>query len=174
MNSCPECGMENLPGAIFCRECAAPMHPTLQAVGRPVSSLPLTPITSSLEHPSPLPKEQMQPATEKKQVRFVFPKIRGDEVVVVLAGVVWIGRADPGGEGTVELDLTPYQGYERGVSRRHATIELCTPGVVLVDRHSSNGTWLNGHRLHPGEPYLLPDQAQVRFGNLVVYLTIEH
>lgn len=172
MIACIECGMENYLGAIFCQECAAPLHPTIQGVGRPVSNLPLAPATGSLEHPAPLAKELAQPHQGKKRLRFVFPKIRGDEVVVTLSGVVWIGRADSSGS-PLALDLTPYQGYERGVSRRHATIELCTPGAVLIDRNSSNGTWLNGSRLRPGEPYLLPDQAQVRFGNLVVYLKIE-
>lgn len=174
MITCAECGMDNYPGALFCRECGAPLHPAARTIGRPISNPPLAaePLPTT-EQPVPLSRELLQPGGGDKRLRIVIPSVQEEALVLALAGMAWIGRADPAAATPPELDLTLYQGYERGVSRRHATIESCAPGVVLTDRNSSNGTWLNGYRLRPGEPYLLPDQAQVRFGNLLVYLSVE-
>jgi hypothetical protein len=118
-------------------------------------------------------RDLLQPGSGSKRLRVVIPHVQEESLMLGLSGLVWIGRADPSASSPPELDLTSYEGYERGVSRRHATIELCTPGAVLTDRNSSNGTWLNGYRLQPGEPYLLPGRSQVRFGNLLVHLAIE-
>jgi hypothetical protein len=166
--------MENYLGALFCRECGGPLHPAAQTIRKPVSSLPLPPaLPPATPRPVLLSREVLHPGSAHKQLRIVFPHAQEKALVLGLSAVVWIGRADPSESNPPELDLTDYQGYERGVSRRHATIELCAPGAVLTDRNSSNGTWLNGYRLRPGEPYLLPDRAEVRFGNLLVSLAIE-
>jgi hypothetical protein len=174
MRTCSECGKENYPGALFCQECGAPLHPAATTIRRPVSSLPFPaePPTAT-PPPIPLSRESLRPGGTRKQLRIFIPHAQEKALMLGLSGIVWIGRAAPSESNPPELDLAGYQGYERGVSRRHATIELCTPGVVLTDRNSSNGTWLNGHRLRPGVPYLLPGHAQVRFGNLLVHLAIE-
>jgi hypothetical protein len=173
---CAECGTENYPGALFCLECGAPLHPVAQTIGRPIFRQP-SPAEppSELEQPLLLSKELLHPGNGEKRLRLTIPSSQEEGLELALSGseIVWIGRAESKVVVRPEIDLTPYQGYERGVSRRHATVEFCAPGVVLTDRNSSNGTRLNGHRLQPGEPYLLPDKAQVQFGNLLVYLTIE-
>ena len=87
------------------------------------------------------------------------------------AAVIHIGRADPDSGFSPELDLTPFGALERGVSRRHATIQWAEGGYVLIDQHSNNGTWLEGARLVAGYAYQLPPRANVRFGDLVVQLT---
>jgi pSer/pThr/pTyr-binding forkhead associated (FHA) protein len=97
----------------------------------------------------------------------------GHSVELILrAALIQVGRADPAAGFVPELDLTPYGGLERGVSRRHATIQWVEDGIILVDRHSSNGTWLNGVRLVAGYAYQVPPDAGVRFGDLLVHISV--
>lgn len=50
----------------------------------------------------------------------------------------------------------------RGVSRLHAQIEARGPRYWLLDEHSANGTFVNGHRIR--EPHLLTDQDAIGLG----------
>ena len=86
--------------------------------------------------------------------------------------VIHVGRADPDAGFSPELDLTPFDGLERGVSRRHAAIQWAAGGFVIIDQHSNNGTWLDNVRLVPGYAYQLPPRATIRFGDLVVQLVV--
>jgi hypothetical protein len=52
------------------------------------------------------------------------------------------------------------------VSRVHAHIELRRELAVICDEGSSNGTFLDGHRLVPGQKTLLVPGARLRFGAL--------
>jgi DNA-binding winged helix-turn-helix (wHTH) protein len=52
-----------------------------------------------------------------------------------------------------------------GVSRRHALVE-CTNGIFYItDQHSSWGTYVNGQRLTPHEPYRLTSEALIGLGS---------
>ncbi|VDB82671.1 unnamed protein product [Peniophora sp. CBMAI 1063] len=46
----------------------------------------------------------------------------------------------------------------------HCTIALDEEGVRLTENHTTNGIWVNGKRLSPGEPCVLQDGDSVRFG----------
>lgn len=71
------------------------------------------------------------------------------------------------------VDLTKFDAFAIGVSRRHAMIRATGDKYVLIDLNSSNGTWLNGLRLTPSKPYDLPNSAVIQLGRmalLVVYV----
>jgi len=72
------------------------------------------------------------------------------------------------GETTSEptVDLTGFEAFSMGVSRRHALIKSTGKKYVLIDLNSSNGTWLNGQRLAPTRPYELPSGAVIQLGHL--------
>jgi hypothetical protein len=46
-----------------------------------------------------------------------------------------------------DIDLTPYQAFDHGVSRLHAVIRRLDNQIVVMDLGSSNGSYLNGVRL---------------------------
>ena len=52
------------------------------------------------------------------------------------------------------------------VSRIHARIELRTDGFYINDLYSTNGTWLNGRRIEPGNAVRLSDGAALGMGSL--------
>lgn len=76
------------------------------------------------------------------------------------------GRDDPETKERPDIDLIPYGGYNMGISRRHAALELVGKRLSIRDLRSSNGTFLNDVRLDAYEPHQLRDGDTVRLGNL--------
>ena len=59
--------------------------------------------------------------------------------------------------------------HHKTVSRRHAVIsQHPTRGLYLTDVGSSNGTWINRHRLQASEQRRLHDGDVIQFGKLTV------
>lgn len=73
----------------------------------------------------------------------------------------------------VEIDLTPYGGKSRGVSRRHAKIHFDkeTGNWLAEDLASQFGTFVNDQKLE--NSYALVDGVKIRFGGLIFGVTIE-
>ena len=84
-----------------------------------------------------------------------------------------LGRA---GELTAEsiIDLTSFEAFAEGVSRRHAMIKALEDKYVLIDLNSSNGTWLNGERLVPTRPYDLPSGGTIQLGRMKLVVFYSH
>lgn len=81
-----------------------------------------------------------------------------------------LGRQDEGSPPqAMLLDTSPLGGIELGVSRHHASILLNDDTTLqLIDHNSSNGTFLNGQRLTPGQARMLRDGDQIRIARLVL------
>ncbi len=58
------------------------------------------------------------------------------------------------------------------VSRKHARIERRTDGYYVTDLFSTNGTFLDGHRLESGHAVLLNDGAQLTIASLHFQISI--
>ncbi len=136
MPVCAFCQASVIDGMLFCAECGAALIPQIGG-SRPTTARLLVPaLNQSLE-------------------------LRGP-------GVWILGRkrgTTP--DGAIYLDLSPYNAYELGVSRAHARLEIRRDGRgYLTDLASRNGTWVNGRRLQPHQPYPLPPVATLRLGRL--------
>jgi pSer/pThr/pTyr-binding forkhead associated (FHA) protein len=68
----------------------------------------------------------------------------------------------------IEFDADPQA--LMSVSRKHAAIHRTDAGFFLEDLNSTNGTWLNGRILIPGQPYRLRSADQVRLGEQILYV----
>lgn len=78
-----------------------------------------------------------------------------------------IGRADGDHEQPdPDLDLTSHLALEHGVSRQHAVLIPSADGLYLADLGSTNGTWVNGQFVGPGERFPLSVGDRVEFGLL--------
>jgi len=77
---------------------------------------------------------------------------------------ITIGRRDPVTGIQPSVDLTGLD-QERSVSRRHAKLERRERRLYLVeDLGTTNGTFLNGKRIAPGEPVEVNAGDLLRFG----------
>ncbi|GAB4439620.1 MAG: FHA domain-containing protein [Anaerolineae bacterium] len=102
-------------------------------------------------------------------VEQAMPTVHGGslaKIVVQLAGqesreeflskaVTTIGR----GRGSMIQVVSPI------VSGSHAKIELTRKGHTITDLESTNGTYVNGQRLKPGQPHLLATNDIIRFAD---------
>ncbi len=89
-----------------------------------------------------------------------LPVPTGDRIIV--------GRKtdDPDDPHQPDIDLTPFDADEKGVSRRHLQVSCKGDLIVVTDLGSKNGTWLNDQRLPAriGKP--LRDGDHLRLGML--------
>jgi pSer/pThr/pTyr-binding forkhead associated (FHA) protein len=179
MIACVECGAQHYPGALFCDACGAAVHPAAQALVEAVTPHPRRGAEArkkaadeagaphpQVELPPPLPAEP----PKAPPLRVVIP--HQETELTLQSKLIQVGRADPESGFSPELDLTPYDGFEHGVSRRHAAIQWVEGSYVILDQHSVNGTWLDGIRLMAGYAYQIPPGAEIRFGELVVQISI--
>jgi hypothetical protein len=88
------------------------------------------------------------------------------ELAVELNERIILGRKSPDTQTLVNLDFTPYQAVDKGVSRVHATLYRVNNTVHILDMNSSNGTFLNGRRLTPYQERILRDGDEVSLGKL--------
>lgn len=87
-----------------------------------------------------------------------------------------IGRSTSGSAVIPDIDVGPYGGDKLGVSRLHLTIrfEVATHTLSVFDLGSSNGSYINGQRLHPHEVRVLRDGDELRLGKLVISVRFKH
>jgi pSer/pThr/pTyr-binding forkhead associated (FHA) protein len=128
------------PGDAFCSSCGA----SLEAA--PVQAPPaVSPITG-------VPRL----VVDKTGAEIPLPE--GEEIIV--------GREDPVSGVYPEVDTTPHDGDEAGVSRQHAMIRRKAGGYTLQDLDSTNFTFLNQQKLTPKIEHDLKDGDQIRLGRL--------
>lgn len=79
-----------------------------------------------------------------------------------------IGRLESASEDdeAPDLDMSPHRAAALGVSRRHAALVPRADGLFLVDLHSTNGTWVNGTYLPPGQRHRLKPGDKIELGLL--------
>lgn len=81
-----------------------------------------------------------------------------------------IGRKSTNNDREVVLDLAPFGGQERGVSRYHAMIISVDGQLVIKDMNSKNGTLLNGFALKPSVEYPLSPNDTITVGDIAIQI----
>ena len=71
-----------------------------------------------------------------------------------------------------DINLAPFKGYEWGISRLHAMLDIDHDNVTLTDNNSSNGTFHSGQKLTPHSPYALHHGDIFMLGKLRLQILI--
>ncbi len=157
---CPTCGQEEYYGTLFCRECGTPLFES----GNTTQNLPTTaPETQILQDPSLVAREPV--------AGVILQLPQGETLTLRGTGEWTLGRRSP--NSAADIDLTPYQAYEHGVSRMHAALRITTEGAFVIDLNSANGTFLNGLKLRPHTPYPLHHGDRLLLGKLALKVSLE-
>lgn len=77
-----------------------------------------------------------------------------------------VGRVSAGQSILPDVDLEPYDAYQAGVSRLHASIRVMEHGMSITDLGSSNGTRVNNKKLKPHQEHPLSNKDIIRLGRL--------
>jgi pSer/pThr/pTyr-binding forkhead associated (FHA) protein len=154
---------ENLEGVFYCEECGRLLHKQTATTLRTRQFEPLPSIPASDMEEETIPV--------KRDVSLVLLIRDSVEPIVLDPGErTTIGRMDLRRPERPDVDLTPYGGMEKGVSRIHAAVERMGNLLMLVDLSSSNGTFLNGRRLQADRPYPLREGDEVQLGKMVIHI----
>lgn len=83
-----------------------------------------------------------------------------------------LGRVSENQPIMPDIDLTPYQAYDNGVSRIHAVIKRNDKRVSMMDLGSSNGTFINKERLTPNVEIPIGNNDILSLGNLKIQILL--
>jgi pSer/pThr/pTyr-binding forkhead associated (FHA) protein len=105
----------------------------------------------------------------EKGLALYLPRL-SEPLVIADRNIITLGRKDPISGIDPVVDLTNHHGAELGVSRFHAEISITDGRYYMKDMGSTNGTWINGKRIHPYRLTPLRSGDQVRLGHLSIVI----
>jgi pSer/pThr/pTyr-binding forkhead associated (FHA) protein len=170
MPTCPACNHENAVEVDVCAQCSAPLGKLRAGEddNTPHIRPPLLePKVSVSRHPSSENRSWIPGSLA------LFIENAAEPVITPLKQQVFLGRHSVDTTVLLGVDLGPYEGVERGISRTHAVIRRSGDGLTIQDLASTNGTWLNKERLPPFLPKPLKPGDHVRLGLLEMTLYFE-
>ena len=101
---------------------------------------------------------------QNQRVMLIVPEATTKPVGLEIRGNFVIGRGDE--DQKIDLDLTQMGATNKGVSRRHAIIQIISNLLYISDAGSTNGTFLNGTRIEFGNVMPVEDGDVLSFGSL--------
>jgi hypothetical protein len=144
--TCPECLHRNQIGALFCDQCA-----------RDLTGAGL------VMEPGPAEGEEAHAV--------LYIEDAPEPIGIQSIGEMVMGRADEDSTTGPELDLSPFQGLEKGVSREHAVLRWQGDVLFVVDLGSTNGTFVNGNRLAEQQVWRLNHGDKIHLGKLALRIS---
>lgn len=167
---CQNCSARQLDGTIFCTECGA----SLIDAGPPESTRELD--VSVIESHDPVlvsgPSSGDDPQSAHTVTLVVVSSRR--RIEVNLSDEALIGRADPTRGIMPDIDLSPFGGYDAGVSRRHAILSYRDGAYRVEDLGSANGTFVNGRQIDPMCATPVKHGDEIMCGTLLLRLEIRN
>jgi pSer/pThr/pTyr-binding forkhead associated (FHA) protein len=170
MLTCPNCQKKNVLGAIFCQNCGVQLvFGDGEMVGRDSERSVTSPANESA---SAAPAPSVIPAVPADSKLALYLQDTNEVVPLIDREEITLGRAIEGQPIIPDLDLTPYNGYEKGVSRLHASIKIDENHVTVTDLGSANGTRINGVKLPPNQPQTVAHGDMLTLGKLQTQILI--
>lgn len=167
---CPTCKHEEIVGALFCSECGATLsHSEVSPTVTLVVENERIPETGALEGKTAAPEDTIPVRGILVSIKILktgqtIPLEDGEEFI--------LGRV--GGKQPIlpDIDLTPYGGYEEGISRLHAIIKVTHDQISITDLGSANGTWVNGKKATAHSPYGLENGDILTLGKFQAIILV--
>ena len=168
MNICPSCLHDNMAGILLCGVCGKVMQVRRDDKTLRVEDLP----EEFIDRLDALSPDRSGHFGQGNTLVVHFHEADKSLTLRPTKAIIF-GRSAAGSLRQSDVDLTPYDAYEKGVSRIHAALDRDEAWLTLVDLGSSNGTRVNGLALRPHEPAVLQDSDVIQMGKLVlsVYFT---
>ena len=143
MITCKVCGSQEFHGVFFCGECGSQLA---FASDQKVDTLvyPTQIRSVEVDITNTIPKKLLEERT------FILYNTETEEVVDIPDQEEFsLGRFVEGQVITPDVDLNQYGGYDKGVSRLHASIRISPEKdrVHVIDLGSANGSCVNGYEI---------------------------
>jgi pSer/pThr/pTyr-binding forkhead associated (FHA) protein len=162
MITCNSCRRTMVTGALYCLDCGSPL---IQLPG------------SKSKSPTPNPEREFEinpPNSKIPLISVVSLHLVDFGQIISLTGrqEFTLGRSAGSQSILPDIDLAPFDAYEKGTSRLHASIKLDGQSVSITDLGSVNGTMLNGNTIPVHEPQTLSNGDMISLGELKVQILI--
>jgi len=153
---CSDCGHQNRAGILICEKCGSDIYDLL--VGEAA--------TKEIGRGATRELRLSEPPSSRPIMLYIADG--SAPLSVERKNNLVLGRIDPGkpDASEVDIDLTPFNAQQHGVSRQHAILNAREDRPTLIDLDSYNGTFINGERLTEGEPRTLISGDEVQLGQL--------
>jgi hypothetical protein len=173
MITCTTCKHEEYFGALYCSACGAQLN---YQAPTPTKTAHYTnePSAGAALKPAPAVETFPKPASKPLPETSVSLKVLDSGMVLPLEGGLefTLGRVSGNQPILPDIDLTPYQAYEGGVSRLHSTIKIEKTAVTVTDLGSANGTRVNGKKISPHTPLPLENGDIISMGKFKLQVLI--
>lgn len=163
MNTCPNCGFENFEGALFCNECG-----TALVTKGGLSTAGISAAQAGVSTDLSVPHTPAPPVPAIDSLVSLHIVRTGQILPLVGRAEFTIGRVSEGQSILPDIDLTPYEAYNQGVSRLHATIKIESARISITDLGSSNGTRVNNVKISPHKEHILNHGDVISLGQFKV------
>ena len=166
MIMCPTCQHQEVEGALFCSECGTQLHNMGALATHNIQ-------TSEMRDEAfdAVPPERRVISDSESMTLQILDG--GQLLPLADRNEFTMGRVSDGQTIMPDIDLTPYQAYECGVSRLHAVLKRSRGKVTIMDLGSSNGTYVDGVRLMPENELLLSHGSIVSLGKLKIQFLLQ-
>ncbi len=143
MIRCKVCSNQEYHGVLFCGECGSQL---VFVTDNNIDTLvyPSQARALEIDLSNTIPKKLLENKI------FILYYVDGEEVINLPdQDEFTIGRIVEGQVITPDVDLNPYEAYDKGVSRLHATIRINhqTNKIHVIDLGSANGSSVNGYEI---------------------------
>jgi len=165
---CPHCKLLNPSDATICEHCGKPIASSSGPYSNGRDAAGKTKYFPSILE---LKKERVSKEAPAEGIAIYSYELT-DPIETCQVNEFIIGRLT---EATEEIvaDLTPYNGLDLGVSRRHLMIRREGKGYTATDLGSSNGTWVDEQRLLPFRSSPLNNGSQIRLGRMQIFVIFQ-
>jgi len=165
---CTNCHHREVIGAIFCSECGT------QLIGENAEATQMLSGNIPVQSDDPSRKSTTASAVPLFLDTAVSLYIMDSGQMIPLEGQseFTLGRNAEGQSVISDIDLTPFRGYEQGVSRLHTSINIEEDLVSATDLGSANGTRINGQKIPSYRPYPLHHGDIITLGKLKIQILI--
>ena len=159
---CPNCNHENEPGARYCSACGTEL---------PIDGGKET-IPFRRSEVGGIPTEQLDnnvlgEVGAAGDAVFALRFLNSNEVMPLpKSGDYILGRISEGQSILPDIDLSPYDAFEAGVSRLHALLSMSPKSISITDLGASNGTFVNTKSLQPYRETGVGDKDLIQLGKL--------
>lgn len=165
MIECPSCKHREFVGTLYCSECGTRL---VNVTPAPTISIPRDQV--NLEASATKPSVPEGPDLSSGALLGLRVVSSGEVLSLIGRDNYTLGRAVEGQPIIPDVDLSPYDAFEQGVSRLHAELRLLDDGVFIVDLDSANGTLLNGRRIEIQKPIATRHGDIIQLGRMRLQL----
>lgn len=144
------------PQQDICRMCGYANVSVTALLSRHPNVLPETSIGDRMFEPLSTALLQVFPSGQCLTLGFSRPTI--------------LGRGDPTLGLQDFIDLSHFNAEKHGVSRKHCLLRRGDNQLVILDLHSTNGSYLNGDRIKPNMEYVLAHGDKLVLGSLHIVI----